>query len=447
VKVERGEELRLPWSRSDRPIPRRVIRPLQSFLETEVASGLLLLLALAVALVWANSPLRGAYEDLWSRHLVVRLGRWGVEDDLRGWIRDGLMTLFFLVAGLEVKRELLTGELRSRRAAILPAAAALGGMVVAALLYLVANPSPPASHGWGAAMPTDIALALGVLSLAFPRAPSSLRVFVLSLAIADDLGTIAAVAIFYSHRLSAGSVALALAIGAVVFVARRIDVRSSVVYGALGTAMWLALHGSGVSPTLAGVAMGLLTPAVPFHRPRAVSREAHRIADETVDDPSPPDADAAQWLELSRLCRGAVSPLARLEAALHPWTSYVVLPVFVLADAGVRIVPHALATTSSERVVVGMLLARALGKPLGIVLGSWLAVRLGASGLPAGLTWRRVLGVGAAAGVPFSVSLFVAELSLTGPLLDAARVGVVLAAVLTGLLGFLLLRTRERAPS
>src|SRR5581483_4065964 len=295
---------------------RRVIRPLQSFLETEVASGLLLLLALAVALVWANSPLRGAYEDLWSRHLVVRLGRWGVEDDLRGWIRDGLMTLFFLVAGLEVKRELLTGELRSRRAAILPAAAALGGMVVAALLYLVANPSPPASHGWGAAMPTDIALALGVLSLAFPRAPSSLRVFVLSLAIADDLGTIAAVAIFYSHRLSAGSVALALAIGAVVFVARRIDVRSSVVYGALG------------------VAMGLLTPAVPFHRPRAVSREAHRIADETVDDPSPPDADAAQWLELSRLCRGAVSPLARLEAALHPWTSYVVLPVFVLADAG-----------------------------------------------------------------------------------------------------------------
>src|SRR5581483_9800277 len=308
MRVERGEELRLPWSRSDRPIPRRVIRPLQSFLETEVASGAVLLAALVIALVWANSPARGAYEHLWSRHLLVRLGRWGVGDEVRGWIRDGLMTLFFLVAGLEIKRELLTGELRNRRAAMLPAGAALGGMVVAALLYLAVNPRSPAAHGWGAAMPTDIALALGVLSLALPRAPSSLRVFVLSLAIADDLGTIAAVALFYSHRLAVGSIALAIGIGAVVFVARRVDIRSSVVYGSLGTAMWLALHGSGVSPTLAGVAMGLLTPAVPFHRPRAVSREAHRIADETVDDPSPPDADAAQWLELARLCRGAVSP-------------------------------------------------------------------------------------------------------------------------------------------
>jgi NhaA family Na+:H+ antiporter len=186
---------------------------------------------------------------------------------------------------------------------------------------------------------------------------------------------------------------------------------------------------------------------VPFQRPRAVSREAHRIADETVDDPWPPDADAAQWLELARLCRGAVSPLARLESVLHPWTSYLVLPLFVLADAGVEIAPNALTTTRSERVVVGLVLARAVGKPLGIVLGSWLAVRLSGSRLPDGLGWRRVLGVGAAAGVPFSVSLFVAELSFTGPLLDAARVGVVLAAVVTGLLGFLLLRTRERASS
>ncbi len=444
--TEAEEELRVPWSRSDRPVPRRVIQPLRSFLETEVAGGLLLLLALLVALVWANAPFRHTYEELWTSSIVARVGGWAVVDDLRGFIRDGLMALFFLVVGLEIKREMLTGELRDRRAALLAVAGAAGGMAGSALAFLAVNPATPASHGWGAAMPTDIALALGVLALALPRAPSAVRIFLLSLAIADDLGTMVVVAVFYSHRIAPEAVAVAAGLGAVVFLAGRVNVRSGAVYGVLGIAMWLALHDSGVSPTLAGVALGLLTPSARSARPREVSREAHRIADETVDDPVPPDADAAQWLELERLSRAAVSPLALLERVLHPWTSYVIVPLFVLADAGVSFSGHALASPSAERVAIGMLAARLIGKPLGILALSWLVVRLGAAQLPTSVTWRQVIGVAAAAGVPFSVSLFVAELAFPQPLLDAARVGIILAAVLSGIVGFLLLRPPRRSP-
>lgn len=443
---EPSEGIRPPWSRSDRPVPRRLIRPLQSFLETETASGIVLLVALVAALAWANAPFRHTYEQAWGTHVAVGVGRWGIEEDLRGWIRDGLMALFFLVVGLEIKRELVTGELRSRRAAALPVLAAIGGMAVPAAVYLAVNPSGPASRGWGAAMPTDIALALGVLALALPRAPSGLRVFLLALAIVDDLGSIVIVAVFYSNGIALGSVALAAGLAVLIVLAQRINVRAAVFYWVLGTGMWIALHGSGVSPTLAGVAFGLLCPAVPFQRPHAVSREAHRIADETVDDPEPPDADATQWLQLARLTREAVSPLGRIEGALHPWTSYVVAPAFVLAVAGVSVSSDGLSSASGGRVALGLLLARLVGKPLGIFGASMLAVRVGAVRLPAGVSVRHVLGVAAAAGIPFSVSLFVAELGLPRPaLLDGARIGVIGSALVAGAVGYLVLRWADRS--
>lgn len=433
--------LRLPWSRSDRAVPRRVIRPLQSFLETEVASASLLVAAAAVALVWANSPWQESYARLWGTELALRLGGVAVVEDLRHWVNDGLMALFFLVVALEIKRELLTGELRDHRAAILPVAGALGGMLVPSLVYLALTFGTAATDGWGIAMPTDIALALGVAAFALPRASSGLRVLLLSLAIVDDLGSILVVVFAYSSEIVVASVVIAVGIALAVFVLRRIHVQAPAIYVVLGVGMWLALLDAGISPTIAGVAMGFLTPAVPFQRPKAVSRAAHRIAGETLDDPSPPDADSAQWLELSRLSRAAVSPLARLETVLHPWTSFVVVPLFALANAGITLGGAQLSNAASVRTFIGVVLARVLGKPLGIAAACLLAARLGFARLPAGMGVRHLVALGAAAGVPFTVSLFIAELSLPDPgLLHAAKLGIVVSAALAGVLGFVLLR-------
>jgi NhaA family Na+:H+ antiporter len=439
--------VRLPWSRSDRPVPRRLIRPVQAFLETELASGFLMLAALVAALVWANAPFRPTYNDVWRTELAVRLGAWGIADSLGGWIREGLMSLFFLVVGLEIKREIRTGELRHRRALLLPLVTAIGGMVIPASIYLAVTFGDPGRSGWGAAMPTDLALALGVVAVAAPRCPPGLRVLLLSLAIADDLGTIVVAALFYSQHVELASVLLALVFLFSVFVAEHVGIRATAVYLVLGAGAWVALHGSGVSPTLAGVALGLLTPAVPFQRPRAVSEEAHRIADETVDEPVPPDADAAQWMTLASLSRQTVSPLARLEQFLHPWTSYVIVPLFVLANAGVSYSRPGLVSGHAGRVALAIVVARVIGKPLGIVGAALLAVRLGSARMPEGVTMRRLLGIGMAAGIPFSVSLFVGELAFGGSLLtDACRIGVIAAAIVAGLLAFPILRGASAVP-
>jgi NhaA family Na+:H+ antiporter len=403
------------------------------------------LAAAAAAQLWANAPWGDTYERLWSTHLTIGLGSFSVSDDLQGWVNDGLMALFFLVVGLEVKREFLTGELRDRRAAVLPVAAAVGGMVIPALVYLAITAGSEASRGWGVAMPTDIAFALGVLVLAAPRAPAGLRVFVLALAIVDDLGTIVVVALFYSHGVQWDALLVGAAILVVLIGLQRIHVRASLVYVLLGVGVWLAFREAGISPTLAGVTLGLLTPAVPFQRPSAVSEEAHRVADETVDDPFPPDADAAQWLYLASLSREAVSPLARVESVLHPWTSFVVVPLFALANAGIVLSGDVLGAAVTSREVGGIVAARVLGKLVGITLACWLAVRLGVARLPVGASWRHVVGIGAAAGVPFTVSLFIAELAFArSDLLEAAKVGIMAAGVLAGVVGFMLLRTAER---
>lgn len=439
-------DIRPPWSRSDRRFPTAILGPLRSFLQTEAASGVLLVVAALAALVWANSPWRDSYERLWQgTSFTVRLGGLHLSETLRHWVNEGLMTAFFLVVGLEIKRELRTGELRDRRAALLPAVAALGGMIVPALVYLAFNAGGPAARGWGIPMATDIAFALGVTALAMPRALSSLRLFLLTLAIVDDLGAIIVVALFYSDGVAFGWLAVAALVVVAIAGLERIHVRARVVFVALGAGLWLALRAAGISPTLAGVAMGFLTPAVAFQRPRSVSAEAHRVADETVDDPSPPDADAPQWLYLAGLAREAVSPLARLESALHPWTSYVVIPLFALANAGVTLSVSGLGRAATSRVAVGIVLATTLGKVLGIVGACALAVRLGVARLPAGTGWRHIVGVAAAAGIPFTVSLFIAELAFgSGGTLEAAKLGILAAAVLAGVAGFVLLRRAER---
>ena len=289
-------------------------------------------------------------------------------------------------------------------------------------------------------MPTDIAFALGVLALASRRVPTGLRAFVLALAIIDDLGSIVVVALFYSSGIEWGAVALAAVLGAATIGLRRIQVRAIAAYLLLGVGMWIALHGSGISPTLAGVALGFLTPATAFQRPKAVSHEAHRVADATVDEPEPPDADAAQWLYLAELSKEAVSPLTRLETALHHWTSFLVLPLFALANAGVLLSASALADAVRSPVAVGIVVARLVGKTAGISAGTFLAVRLLKARLPANVSARHVVGAAAAAGVPFTVSIFISELALPASLHQVATIAVLAAAAASGVLALLILR-------
>jgi NhaA family Na+:H+ antiporter len=355
------------------------------------------------------------------------------------------MTLFFLVVGLEIKRELTTGELRDRRAAALPVIAAVGGMVVPALLYLALNAGGDGAHGWGIPMATDIAFALGVLTLAARSAPASLKPFLLTLAIVDDIGAIVVIALFYSGGVTWEPLLVAAAMLGAIVALQRIHVRATPVYLVLGVGVWLAVLESGVHPTVAGVALGLLTPSVAFQRPGAVSEEAHRIADETVDDPVPPDADAPQWLRLAELSRETVSPLARVEAALHPWTSSLVVPLFALANAGVALSGEALGDALRSPVALGIVLGLVVGKVVGIALASLGAVRLGIGRLPEGAGTRALLGTAAVAGIGFTVSLFVAELAFSAPaLVDSAKIGIFAGSIAAGALGFALLRAGRR---
>jgi NhaA family Na+:H+ antiporter len=439
------EELRTTWATSGRRVPRLVVRPLNQFLHTEASGGVLLFIAAAAALLWANiGP--ASYETVWSTNFTVELGRWSISEDLRHWINDAAMARFFFVVGLEIKRELVSGELRDRRVAALPIAAAVGGMVVPGLIYLALNAGGQGSEGWGIPMATDIAFAVGVLALIGRGLPSGLKLFLLTLAIVDDIGAILVIALFYSGSTS--PTALALAVGLLVLMGgmRRLQVRAGGVYLALGIGVWLAVYESGIHATIAGIAIAIVTPAVAFQRPRAVSEEARRVADETSDDPMPADVDAPQWLHLAGLSREAVSPLARLEQALHPWTSYVIVPVFALANAGVRFGRFDFGGSASMRVVAGIMAGLLVGKTAGIAISAIVAGRLGVGRLPAGVNRIHMTGVSALGGIGFTVSLFIASLAFeSGPLLDAAKVGVLAGSMLSGLVGGILLGHARRA--
>jgi Na+:H+ antiporter, NhaA family len=420
---------------------RRLVRALQTFLETEVSGGILLLAAALVALIWANSPFADGYERLWRTELTLRVGPWTLAQDLRHWVNDGLMTLFFFVVGLEIKRELTVGELRDPRAAALPILAAVGGMLFPAALFLAVNPAGEAARGWGIPMATDIAFALGVVALVDRSIPSSLRLFLLALAIVDDIGAIVVIAIFYSDSIDLAALGAALALLSAILVLRHSGVHRIPVYVVLGMATWFAAFQAGIHPTVAGVALGLMTPAVPIQRPARVSEEARRVADETDDNPQPPDADAHHWLYLARLSRETLSPLGRLEHLLHPWTSYVIVPVFALANAGVGLSFEDLQASVGSRVWIGVVVGLVFGKVAGVALGSFLGVRMGIARLPAGATWRHLFGVAALAGIGFTVSLFITSLAFADPLHVAeAKVGILTGSLLAGVVGVTLLR-------
>ena len=446
-----GMPIRHTWSESDRFVPRAMVQPLQRMLRHEAAGGLVMLLAAVVAIVWANSPWSQSYEDLWSTPLVVELGNLVHLDHLtlQAWVNDALMTVFFLLVGLEIKRELVHGALQEVQAVALPVAAALGGMVVPAGIFWAFNAGGDGADGWGIPMATDIAFAVGVVTLLGRRVPLAAKVFLLTLAIADDIGAIVVIAIFYTGDLALGWLAAALAGLGVIFVMRRSDVQALAPYLAVGALLWLALLESGVHATLAGVALGLLTPAWPLRSPRRYPQEARRLLDrverayyDRVVTGEEFEENEHLIAEVSRLSMYSTSPLERLERALSPWVAFVVVPVFALANAGVPLSGDAVGGVVSDPVTVGVLLGLLVGKPVGVLAASFLAVRAGIGRLPEGTSWRQMAGLGVCAGVGFTVALFVTSLSFTDPALaDSAKVGILAGSILAGTAGYLLLRS------
>lgn len=440
-----------PWSASDRIVPRAVVQPLRRFAETEASGGVAMLVMAVVALVWANSPLGDSYVELWETAVSVHLGELiHIDLDLRGWVNDLAMAVFFFVVALEIKRELVRGELRDPRAAALPALAALGGMIVPALIYTAFNVGSAGADGWGIPMATDIAFAVGVLSLLGRRIPTSLVVFLLTLAIVDDLGAIVVIAVFYTSGLSFGWLAAGIGCVLAAIVLNRSDVRALVPYFLLAAFCWLALHESGVHATLAGVAFGLITPSHAFVRPRhfgprarglVAQVEAARAAEGRPDGDDEEALEADALNELITLSAESQPPLDRLEHRLLPWTTFVIVPVFALANAGVSVGWDDLTGAFSEPVTLGVLFGLVIGKPIGIMLFSLVAVRLGIGKQPAGATWPQVFGVGILGGIGFTVALFVTELAFEpGSLADQAKIGILAASTIAGIAGFLYLR-------
>lgn len=413
------------------------------FIHTEVAGGVVLLAAALVALTLANLPLGSAFEMFWSTPVGLRIGEHVWEYPLRHWLNDGLVTLFFFVVGLEIKREIVTGELSAPGALMLPLAAAVGGMVVPAAVYLAIASGPQAGAGWGVVMATDIAFVVGCLALVGRRIPDSLRVFVLALAIVDDIGAILVIAVGYSHGFHAGPFMLALGgLGATVLM-RWLGVRAQFAYWLVGLAIWAALHESGIHPTIAGVALGLLTPVTAWIDESRLQRFLSWARKAPLGAPDAPSASSRTALRaVARAVRESISPQQRLEDAVHPWSAFLVLPLFALANAGVAVSAESSADPIALAVVCGLV----IGKPLGIVLFSWLAVTAGLARLPADMRWGHVAAAGMLAGIGFTMALFIAGLAFDDSALDAAKIGILLGSSISGLVGMALLLILRSPP-
>jgi NhaA family Na+:H+ antiporter len=417
------------------------IRPLVDFLHTEAAGGVVLVAATLAALIWANSPWDASYTALWDTRLVIGLGSHSLDLDLRSWVDDGLMALFFLVVGLEIKRELVEGELSDPRQAALPVVAAIGGMVVPALIYLAFNAGGDGAKGWGIPMATDIAMAVGVVSLLGRRVAPSLRLFLLALAIVDDIGAVLVIALVYTNDLDPASLAAAAGIVIVIAGLRAAGVRARVPYVMAGVALWLALHESGLNATLAGVVLGLMTPTRAARQPELIDADA--LADVS---------SLAAARQTATMAREAVSEVEWLEHSLHPWTGFVVVPLFALANAGVVVSGETLRDAATSPIAAGVVIGLVVGKPLGITAFAWLAVRVRLARLPSGTTWGALASVGALAGIGFTVSILVAGLAFEDPaLIDEAKLAILAASLLAALAGSALVllsggRTRRRPP-
>ncbi len=427
-----------------RRIAQAVLGPIDRFLRIEVASGAILLGAAVVALTWANSPWHESYDSLWHTPFSIGLGQWSIQGSVHFWISDLLMAIFFLVVGLEIKREMFEGALSGFKKAALPVAAALGGMVVPAAIYFLFNTGMPARNGWGVPMATDIAFAVGVMSLLGKRVPVSLRVLLLALAIIDDIGAILVIAVFYSTQLEfAGLYYVAGGLFGIVAL-YKMGIRPGFIYLVPGLVVWGGMLKLGVHPAIAGVMIGFMTPVKSWFSREKFLKVARDAIDE-FDDRSDRGLRGHDLIEplvkLARARREAVSPSVRMEAALHPWVAFVIMPLFALANAGVNVRGIEFGDSTSVAIIAGVAGGLVLGKPIGVLLVSWIAVRLGLCVLPAGVNWRGLLVVGAVAGIGFTMSIFIGELAFQGdaaPLSEIAKLGVLVGSAVAAVGGLLL---------
>lgn len=424
---------RTAWARS-------LAAPVRDFLGTETGGASVLLAGTVIALVWANSPWSHSYESLWSTKLVVRIGGNGIALDLRHWVNEGLMTLFFLVVGLEAKRELDLGELRERSRLTIPAAAAVGGMSVPVAIYLAFNAGGPGAHDWGAAMSTDTAFALGAAAILTPRAATRLRVFLLTLAVVDDLGALLVIATVYTAHVSVMALAIAVALFAALLALRYVPLARGPLSVAIAVGVWIAMLKSGVDPVISGLAIGLATSAYPPSREDL--ERATDLARSFREQPTPELARSAQQGVAS-----AISPNERLQYGLHPWTGYVIVPLFALANAGVHVTGSLLEAAVSSPITLGIFVGYVVGKPIGITGASWLASRPAMRGPRSPLSPPLLAAAGAFAGIGFTVSLLISSLAFSGRQLDEAKLGALGSVVLAPALAWTVLQIVKRLPA
>ena len=430
----------------DPTLAERALRPFQRFVHDSAAGGIVLLACTVIALLWANSPWADSYTHLWEVPLTIGTPGAGLTLSLHHWINDGLMAVFFFVVGLEIKRELLVGELASVRGAAFPMAGAVGGMVVPALMYAGINAGGPGAAGWGIPMATDIAFALGVLALLGPRVPLALKIFLTALAIVDDIGAVLVIALFYTADLSVAALGWAGAVLVSLIAANVIGLRHPAPYAILGILLWLAVLDSGIHATVAGVLLAMTIPARTridagefAGRTRGALEEFER-ASSAGGTPLTNEVQQAALQRIETLCEAAQAPLLKLEDKLHAVVAFGIMPIFALANAGVRLEGD-IAAVVGDPISVGVLLGLVLGKPLGITLLAWLAVRTGIAALPAGVSWGAVNAVSWLAGIGFTMSLFIAGLAFSSEdALTAAKVGILGASLLAGLMGWILMR-------
>jgi Na+/H+ antiporter NhaA len=417
---------------------RNIQTPLRAFLSTETGSATVLLGATVAALVWVNID-SSSYESAWRTRLSIRVGDAGVSQDLGRWVNSGLMSFFFFVVGLEARREFDIGELRERRRVALPLLAGIGGMIAAVSFYLALNAGRSSAAGWGTAMSTDTAFALGMLALVGPRFPGRLRTFMLTLAVVDDIVALVVIATAYTDHIGLTALLVALGLFAAILVALRLRVRYGLVYATLAAAVWVALLKSGVDPVVIGLAMGLLTYAAPVAREDL--ERATGLFRLFREQPTP---------ELARSARAgldsAVSPNERLQQLFHPWTSYVVVPLFALANAGIALNADFLSRAYSSPITLGIVIGYVVGKPVGVLGTSWLVTKLSRGRLRPPVGWAAVAAGGAVAGIGFTVALLIASLAFDGTQLDEAKLGILSAALCAALLSWIVFRVTDLLP-
>lgn len=421
--------------------------PIQEFLHKEASGGILLIIATVIALVWANSPLADYYHHLWHTYLSVNLGNLSLNYSLHHWINDGLMVIFFFVVGLEIKRELLVGELSSIKKASLPIAAALGGMIFPALFYSIFNFGKEGAAGWGIPMATDIAFVVGILALLGKRVPLALKIFILALAIVDDIGAVLVIAIFYTAEISLTSLMIAVGLVVLLILMNKLGVRNLLLYTLVGVALWLAFLKSGVHATVAGVLLAFTIPSSSRINTKKFYDETNSLIKEFDSSGEHGDNVLTNSERLSIVdqiennCEKILTPLQRFEHGLHPWVSFFIMPLFAFANAGVSI-GEGLTSSLVNPIGMGIILGLFVGKQIGIFSFSYLAVKLKLAAEPEGVSWKKIYAAAILAGIGFTMSLFIANLAFSSPeLLDTAKVGILSGSLISGIVGFLILKS------